>query len=61
MQIFGVVFQGTKPQLNGQKWDVELGHLLAFGWVLFLCPVLGRFFQLKLPDQVIEAQEDFFF
>ena len=50
MQIFGVVFQGTKPQLNGQKWDVELGHLLAFGWVLFLCPVLGRFFQLKLPD-----------
>ena len=30
MQIFGVVFQGTKQQLNGQKWDVELGHLPAF-------------------------------
>ena len=38
-----------KQQLNGEKWDVELGHLSAFGWaVLFSCPVLGTMLAWQL-------------
>ena len=32
-----------KQQLNGEKWDAELGHLSAFGWAMqFSCPLLVR-------------------
>ena len=35
--------RALKQQLNGEKWDVEVGHLCAFGWaMLFSCPVIGR-------------------
>ena len=40
MQIF-MVIPFFKPQNNGEKWNVELGYLLAFGWAtLFSCAVL---------------------
>ena len=42
MQIFRVnpLFQATKQQLNGEKCNLELRHLSAFGWaILFSCPV----------------------
>ena len=38
MQIVGVIafikLQNDKPQLNGEKWDVELGRLSACAWSL---------------------------
>ena len=34
--------RALKQQLHGEKLDVEVGHLSAFGWaMLFSCPVLG--------------------
>ena len=30
------LFRATKQQLNGEKWDAELGHLSAFGYAVFL-------------------------
>ena len=38
MNIWGSpLYQATKQQLNSEKWDVELGHLPAFGWTMLLC------------------------
>ena len=31
-----------KRQLNSEKWDVELGHLFAFGWAMLLLSFLTK-------------------
>ena len=60
MQIFVVIpfikQQNNTYQLNGEKWDVELGHLPAFGWtMLFSHPLhiidigMPTFFQALEP------------
>ena len=49
----------VKPQLNSEEWDVELGHLSAFGWaVLFSCPVFGR--MLKVTCRILTTGMEIF-
>ena len=46
-----------KQQLNGEKWDVELGHLSAAGGaMLSSCPVLGRSESWLNVNAVISTQ-----
>ena len=38
-----------KEQLNGEKWDIELGYVSAsYKAMLFSCPVLGRMYNIVI-------------
>ena len=42
-------------ELNGEKWDVELRHLFAFGWAMVSCPVLGSYCIQQIEMMVIQS------